>query len=189
MNEPNTSRIISSRSLKVVAGGVSLIALALLVMLAVGVFSDRPGANRGVATSQPPNAPAALVLPSGGPALHAAIAKDDSELMRILVEGGADVDVRNRFGDPALHAAIAGDDLEMLMILVEAGANVDTKNRFGDPALHRAILKGDSEMVRVLVDAGANVNTTNAFGDSALSRAVNAGNKEILQILADAGGG
>ena len=185
MNEPSTRRIISSRFLKLVAGGVSVLALALLALLAVGFFGNSRSAISTVPAPTPQAAPA---LPSVSPALHEAIAGGDSEMVRILVEGGAGVDAKNRFGDPALHAAIAGDDPAMVRILVEAGANVDAKNGFGDPALHRAILKGNSEMVRVLVKAGANVNITNTFGDSALSRAVHEGNKEIVQILTAAGG-
>ena len=183
MSDPSTNHILSSRSMKLVAGGVSLLALALLAMLAVGLFADDP---EPTATHPTPTSQDAVVSTSGGQALHAAISEGDSEMVRILVEGGADVDARNDFGGPALHVAIDGENREMVRILVAAGANVDAKNSFGDPALHRAILKGDSELVRILVEAGADVDITNAFGDSALSRAVHEGNKEILQILANA---
>ena len=190
MSELRTGRIISSRSLKLAAGGVSLIALALLAMLAVGVFSNDPVPDdpATMVTLPAPTPGSAVASTSGSPALHAAIAKNDSELVRIIVDGGTDVDARNSFGDPALHEAIAEGDREIVKILVEAGADVDAKNTFGDPALHRAIREGDADMVRILVEAGANVNITNAFGDSALSRAVHEGNKEMAQILADAGG-
>ena len=183
MSQPTTNHILSSRSMKLIAGGVSLPALALLAMLAVGLFADDPELT---ATDGTPTSQDAVVSASGGPALHAAISEDDSEMVRILVEGGADVDARNYFGGPALHVAIDGENREMVRILVAAGADVDAKDSFGDSVLHRAILGGDSDLVRILVDAGANVNITNAFGDSALSRAVQEGNKEILQILADA---
>ena len=183
MSDPSANRVLSSRSMKLVAGGVSFLALALLAMLAVGLFAGDP---EPAATHTTPTSQDAVVSASGGPALHAAISEEDSEMVRILVEGGADVDARNNFGDPALHAAIAGNSPEMVRILVGAGADVDAKNSFGVPALHRAILKRDSDLVRMLVDAGADVNITNAFGDSALSRAVHEGNKEILQILANA---
>ena len=187
MSEPPSRRMISSRLLKLEAGGVSVAAMALL---AVGFFADSPAPISTVTApaSPAPNSRSAVEMPSGSPALHAAIAGEHSELVRILVEGGGDVDAKNNFGDPALHAAIAGDEREMARVLIEAGADVDTKDRFGDPALHQAIEKGDSELVRILVDAGANVNITNAFGDPALSRAVHEGNTEIVQILANAGG-
>ena len=183
MSDTLTRSLISSRSMKLVAGGVSLLALALLAMLAVGFFAGDP---EPAATHLTPTSQDAVVSTSGGEALHTAISEGDSEMVRILVEGGADVDARNNFGEPALHAAIDGENREMVRILVAGGADVDAKNSFGETALHRAILKGDSDLVRMLVDAGADVSITNAFGDSALSRAVHEGNKEILQILANA---
>ena len=185
MNDAPTRSLVSSRSLKRVAGGVSLLALAFLAMLAVGLFTD--GSEPDTIPSRE-TARDAEVSTSEGQALHAAIAEGDSEMVRILVDGGADVDSADIFGEPALHAAIDGRNREMVRILVEAGADVDAKNNFGDPALHMAISEGDSESVRTLVEAGANVRATNAFGDSALSRAVQEGNSEILEILTEAGG-
>lgn len=184
MSDTPTRSLISSRSMKLVAGGVSLLALALLAMLAVGLFAADP---EPTLTHPTPTSQDAVVSTSGGVALHAAIAGGDSETVRILVEGGADVGATNDFGDPALHAAIGGENREIVRILVTAGTDVDAKNSFGETALHSAILKGDSESVRILVEAGADVDITDAFGDSALSRAVHEGNKKILQILANAG--
>ena len=184
MSDPSTNHILSSRSMKLVAGGVSLLALALLAMLAVGLFTDD---REPTVTNATPTARDSEVSTSEGRALHTAIAGGDSEMVRILVEGGADVDATNVFGDPALHAAIDGENREMVRILVAAGADVDAKNSFGNPALHLAISEGDSELVRILMEAGADVNVTNAFGDSALSRAVHEGNSDILEILTEAG--
>ena len=190
MSEQSTRRLMSSNFLKLVAGGVSLLALALLAVLASGFFSNGPVpiSSPLAPASEAPNSGTIAALSSRDAAIHEAIAKDDAESLRILVENDADVDARDLFGEPALHAAIEENDPEMVRILVEAGANVDAKNSFGDPALHRAILKGNSAIVRILVDAGADVKITNAFGDSALNRAIRQDNKEIVQILADAGG-
>ena len=68
MNEAGSGRILSSYSLKLVAGGVSVLALVCLALLAVGVFSDNrgaSGASRQVpdstagGTSTSPSAPSA----------------------------------------------------------------------------------------------------------------------------------
>ena len=125
MNEAGSQRMISGRSLKLMAGAVSVLALALLALLAVGFFSDgsSPSTSSGqVSMSRSPKTGETSSAPSGGAALHAAIAKADGEAMLVLIEGGANVDAKNRFGDPALHAAIAESDPELVRILVEAGA-------------------------------------------------------------------
>ena len=188
MNELSSKRTVSGRFLKLVAGGVSLLVLAVLAVLAVGFFADSPGSATSTIPA-PTSASTGSGALSGGAssfgntALHSAIAKGDQEMVRILIDGGTDVNESDVFGEPPLHAAIDKGNDGMVTLLLEAGANVDAKNAFGDPALHRAILKGDSEMVRTLVEAGANINITNAFGDSAPERAVQEDNKEILQIL------
>ena len=66
MSDTPTRSLISSRSMKLVAGGVSLLALALLAMLAVGLFAGDP---EPTATNSTPTARDAVVSTSkgGGP--------------------------------------------------------------------------------------------------------------------------
>ena len=149
MSIPASKRMISGRPLKLVAGGVSLVVLAVLAVLAVGLFADRP--VPASSTVPAPTSATAGSTPraswessSGGTALHSAIDKGDIEMVRILVEGGASVDESDAFGEPPLHAAINQGHNGMVSLLLEAGADVDAKNAFGDPALHRAVHKGDS---------------------------------------------
>ena len=77
MNEQGAGRLMSSNSLKLVAGGVSLLALALLAILAVGFFADdsSPVSTLPTPTSQAPNSRTAVALPSGSSAVHTAIAR------------------------------------------------------------------------------------------------------------------
>ena len=195
MSEKTSRRPVSGRSMKLLAGGVSLVALALLAVLTAGLLTNDPATESSTppaATGAEPASPrpgAESTLPSGGPALHAAIDKSDHALASILIGGGADVNAEDVFGDSPLHKAIGEGDGVMVSLLVEAGADVNAKNAFGDPALHRAIGKGDGDLVRTLVDAGADVNIINAYGDSALERAVSEGDEEILRILLNANGG
>ena len=81
--------------------------------------------------------------------------EDDPEMVRILVEAGANADAKNMFGDPGLHRAILKGDSEMVRILVEAGANVNITNAFGDSALSRAVHEGNKEILQILTAAGA----------------------------------
>ena len=195
MSEMASKHLISGRSMKLVAGGLSLAVLAVLAVLTAGYLADDSETESATPVAAGPTRPAGAGtggqpgLPSGGPALHSAIANGDVEMVRILIDGSADVNARDTFGDPPLHAAIYKGHVDIVSLLLARGANVDAKNTFGDPALHRAILDGDREIVRILVDAGADVNITNAFGDSALELAVSQGDQEILQILLDASGG
>ena len=151
MSEQGARRLMSINSLKLVAGGVSLLALALLAVLASGFLAND---NQSISSRLASTPQAAAALPSSGPALHEAIAEGNREIVKILVEAGANVDAKNRFGDPALHRAILKGDSEMVRILVEAGANVNITNAYGDSALNRAIPEGNKEIVQILADAG-----------------------------------
>jgi ankyrin repeat protein len=77
--------------------------------------------------------------PDGG-ALHAAAARASAELVRLLVESGADVERRDpETGRTPLHAAVAagpdGDAPDVVRILLEGGADVDAVTNDGASAL------------------------------------------------------
>jgi len=64
---------------------------------------DRAAAKRLVAEKVDVNAPG----PDGATALHEAARQDDVEMARLLIEGGANVDVANRYGVRPLSIAAA----------------------------------------------------------------------------------
>ena len=142
--------------MKLVAGGVSLVVLAVLAVVTTGFQAD---------DIEPPSteSPASFSTAATNP---------DATPTSALFSGGA-----------ALHTAIAEGDGVLVRHLVEAGANIDEKNSLGDPTLHRATLNGNSEIMRILVNAGANINITNSFGDSSLGRTVSEGNEKFLKII------
>lgn len=80
----------------------------------------------------PPGIPAA-----GASALHLAVLKEYQDIVRLLLDSGADIDVpaRDAFqGTPLEWAAFFGLQ-EMVELLVEAGADVNSKNAVGDTPL------------------------------------------------------
>ena len=52
--------------------------------------------------------------------LHLAASTGDTELVRVLIEAGADVAVRDAQGASPLHLAVAGGHTETVKVLVEA---------------------------------------------------------------------
>ncbi len=118
---------------------------------------------------------------------------DSPEIVRILLDAGAVVNARNRFGDTALMWAI-GSDSEIIRILLDAGADVNARDndRFsegdgGNTALIMASGKGDSEVVRMLLNAGADIDAKNNSGNTALMSATRKGHTQIVRILIQAG--
>ena len=60
--------------------------------------------------------------------LHLAASTGDTELVRILIEAGADAAVRDAQGASPLHLAVAGGHTEAVRVLVEAESGSDEKD-------------------------------------------------------------
>jgi hypothetical protein len=91
----------------------------------------------------------------GDTALIMASYKGHLEIVKYLVEIGADVNAKNDEGDTALMGAIYNDRLEIVKYLVEHGADVNAKTENGVTVLMSATYNNNSEMVKFLVEHGA----------------------------------
>ena len=113
-----------------------------------------------------------------------------SEMVAILVKGGADVNARDSQGSHGrsmLYQAIQSEDPEKVNILLDAGADVNHKNTDGPRLLHQAILSDNPEIVRTVIDAGVDVNAKTADGTSPFIVAIRYDNPEIVRIFIEAG--
>ncbi len=61
------------------------------------------------------------------------------EIIRILLENGADIEGRDDSGKTALFYAIQMKNIEMVRLLIESGADVKTKDHQGNTPLNEAI--------------------------------------------------
>ncbi|CAH0404890.1 unnamed protein product [Chilo suppressalis] len=76
------------------------------------------------------------------------------EVIRMLVEMGAEVDAEDRDGDRAVHHAAFGDEPAALRALAAAGADLNARNRSRQTPLHIAVNKGHLGVVRTLLQLG-----------------------------------
>lgn len=85
--------------------------------------------------------------PAGGstPLIIAAIF-GQTEAARLLIENGAEVDIKNNDGTTALSAAAFFCHPETLKLLIENGANVNTTSSTGSTPLDTATAPWDSEI-------------------------------------------
>jgi ankyrin repeat protein len=122
--------------------------------------------------------------------LHYIAERGDSELVRVLLEAGADVNAApaGYSGRTALQAAAGQGHSELVRVLLEAGADVNASED-GHTALQAAAERGDSELVRVLLEAGTDVNAAPACynGRTALQAAARQGHSELVLVLLEAG--
>ena len=113
------------------------------------------------------------------------------EVVARLVEGGADVTVRNQLAKNILHAACQGGDVGVVRYVLRLGVvDVDDADCDGDTPLCDACGHGHLDVARLLVEeegAGVDVEGINSYGP--LFWACRSGNTEIVRMLIDLGAG
>ena len=127
----------------------------------------------------------------GNPALIVAIAwsDGDTEIIRLLLEKGADVNAKeSTIGATALSFASSDGHPEIVRLLLENGADMNAKdNVTGYTALIEATSNNEIEVVRLLLENGADINAKDLRGMTALMMASIKGNAEIVRLLLEYG--
>jgi len=110
----------------------------------------------------------------GDTALHYAAQQGNAEIVKLLIEKNANVNVEEE-GQRALMIAAHGGHSEIVKILLNANADVDVQNWLGSTALIDAARDGHAEIVKMLLDAKADVGRQSLWGDTALNMAKSRG--------------
>ncbi len=126
---------------------------------------------------------------AGTTPLMAAALYADAATMRVLIDAGADPNLKNEAGATALMWALP--DLNKMQLLVDRGADVNARSSEGrTPAMIVAGQRGSVEALRFLLDHGASLTpkAPSLFGETtALAEAVYSGDAAMFQLLADRG--
>jgi ankyrin repeat protein len=116
-------------------------------------------------------------------ALFSAADGNCTALATELLDGGASVDARDRFGArPLSHAARSGH-LEMLELLLARGAPINARNLAGATALYFAAERGHVAIAQRLVERGADLKLTGHSGISPVAAAAYNGSDAIVELL------
>ena len=94
--------------------------------------------------------------PSGATALHTAAGNPSTQIVLMLIDAGADVNIkitREGYynGNTPLHSAVLSGNPDNFAILVEHGANKDAQNAAGSTPLHLAAHAGGIEKINALL--------------------------------------
>ena len=101
----------------------------------------------------------------GRTALHMAVLKVHADVVEVLIDAGADIEVKSENESSPLPF----------------GADIEGDN--GDSPLHLASQFGETAIVKMLVEAGAGVRVTNNEGDTCLILAAHFGHTETVRYL------
>ncbi len=129
-----------------------------------------------------------VAAPIDSPVADAAM-RGNTDVLRALLQKGADVNAAHGDGMTALHWAAERGDAAMAEILVYAGANVGAVTRIGQyTPLHVASRAGNTAVVEALLDSGADVAARTTNSDTTpLHMAAAAGNAGVISALIEAG--
>jgi ankyrin repeat protein len=89
-------------------------------------------------------------------------------LVRLLLEHGADANIRRDGDTPALFKAAEGGHVAIVSELLAHNADPNWRNRNGQTALFMACVRGRDAVVKALLDAGASADVRDKEGRTAL---------------------
>ncbi|XP_018082254.1 MIB E3 ubiquitin protein ligase 2 S homeolog isoform X2 [Xenopus laevis] len=107
------------------------------------------------------------------------------EVVKVLLQANANIDLRDDEGDTALHYAAYGNQAGVVRVLLSKGANTELLNNAKCTALYIAVNKGFTEVVQVLCNPNCAINLQDSFGDTPLHYAITADFRSIIEILSE----
>jgi len=117
----------------------------------------------------------------------AAADRGHGEIVRLLVESGADLHSCTNEGRSLLHMAASRGNAELVHFLVERGADIHAQDKRGEMPLHSAALASDAAALRFLLGKGIDANARSGKGDTPLHKAAFNGNFEAIKVLIEHG--
>ncbi|XP_033012239.1 E3 ubiquitin-protein ligase MIB2 isoform X2 [Lacerta agilis] len=121
----------------------------------------------------------------GRTALQVASYLGKVEVVKILLQAHANINLWDEEGDTALHYAAFGNQADVARFLVSKGANGDLRNNAKCTALYIAVNKGFTEVVQALCEHNCDVNLPDSYGDTPLHYAITADFKCIIEALTE----
>ncbi len=117
-----------------------------------------------------------------------AVYNEDLEMVKLLIDHGADLSLEKDNGETLLLVAILSEkSYPVVKLLIEKGADVNRSNNYKETPLMKAAQYNLPAIVKLLLDSGANKAGKNDYGKSAMDyaeeTAARTGEYEVLELL------
>ena len=118
--------------------------------------------------------------------LHLAAEAGNEEIAQLLLDRGAEVDRKDRFGRTPLYSAAQfgmEEHCRVAELLIRRWADVRARTQFGRTPLHAAAGQGSEKMALLLLAHGALVDDRNDWGETPLHKAAANGHVAVVALL------
>ena len=117
-----------------------------------------------------------------------AIRTEDLEILSAMLDAGADINMRDKYGQTGLMIAARGGKTNVVRLFLSRGARLDQTAKFSLSALMLAVVFGHAEIVPLLVEAGADRELRGSgapgfAGKTALDLAIGSGSLDMVAAL------
>jgi ankyrin repeat protein len=117
-------------------------------------------------------------------ALHDAAYLGFEEIVRLLLDWGANIDARSPSGKSALYFAVSRSKTSVVELLVQRSVDLTwTDRRTQQTALHLAVTTGNVSIVLLLLRANIDFSVTDKWHRTALALARLRGKDKVVQVL------
>lgn len=105
------------------------------------------------------------------------------EIVKLLIDKGADINIKNDDDRTPLYQASIWDYKEIAEILIDKGADINVKDKNGETPLFGATFSCKDETAKILIIKGADVHCKGRSDKTPLHNACRYHHKEIVEML------
>jgi hypothetical protein len=118
----------------------------------------------------------------GGP-MHAAVIADDTNILSLLIEHGADMEDSSGTVATPLNLAAWNGRVQIGQYLLDRGGNINVRDLEDGTPLISAVREDHLEFARMLLERGPAIDAQNVRGKTALHYAMEWGHTQAVQLL------
>jgi len=116
----------------------------------------------------------------GNTALHSAASAGNLDILQLLLDVGASMDIKDAEGQTVLSKAASQDSETIVQFFLDHGLNVNIQDENKMTGLHRSASKNHTNIVKLLLDSKASVDIQDSEGHTALHLAALCKKKQNL---------